>query len=349
MAKASKLCEVLPTRESGGAGVRDVHHHLACAAIRAMTKLRSIQSLRAIAALGVVICHTQAFPVGAAGVDLFFVISGFVLAPAMERSSAAKFAFDRFWRIYPLYWIFSFPWLIAAVLIGQATIQRTMANVTLWPIYGAFATPYLRISWTLMFEVLFYAGMAVAIGTRKRWWIVSGFAVCLVLNQLWPQPLLGYLGFPLTLEFLAGAVISKMKTNEAVGALALIAGSIALAAAPAAIFYHWDVGTADRTALFRALYWGLPAALIVYGAVSLERFFGRSLTPLVFLGDASYSIYLVHPSVHALVGAPFFYIPAAISFGTAVHLSIERPIVASKRSVKGLIERYTARDQALTG
>lgn len=312
-------------------------------------KLRSVQSLRAIAALGVVVCHTQTFPAGAVGVDLFFVISGFVLAPTMRRSSAAKFAFDRFWRVYPLYWIFSIPWLIAAALIGQATIQRTMASVTLWPIYSTFATPYLRISWTLMFEVLFYAGMVFAIATRKGWSIVAGFAVCLVVNQLWPQPLIGHLGFPLTLEFLAGAFISRMKTNDAAGILALLAGAIALAVAPASMFHNWDVGMADRTALFRALFWGAPAALILYGAVSLERFFARALTPLVFLGDASYSIYLVHPSVHALVEMPAFYIPAAIAFGAAVHLAIERPIISSKRSVRRLLERYAFRDQILTG
>ena len=68
-----------------------------------MQKLRSIQTLRALAACGVVVYHTYdtggKAAYGGVGVDLFFVISGFIMAKVAQAKTAAKFAQDRLWRI----------------------------------------------------------------------------------------------------------------------------------------------------------------------------------------------------------------------------------------------------------
>ena len=83
-----------------------------------MQKLRSLQVLRAVAACAVVVLHAYgwqradgtAFRLGAAGVDLFFVISGFIMATIVKKS-AGSFLFDRVWRIYPIWLIAMLPWL----------------------------------------------------------------------------------------------------------------------------------------------------------------------------------------------------------------------------------------------
>src|SRR3954471_15137123 len=98
-----------------------------------MQKLRSIQALRAIAACAVVVLH--AYPdvhaplgnagYGAAGVDLFFVISGFIIANVAQGRTSDEFLRDRLWRIYPLWWVAAVPWLFM-VPRGPISVASTL-------------------------------------------------------------------------------------------------------------------------------------------------------------------------------------------------------------------------------
>src|SRR3954447_5293409 len=131
-----------------------------------MQKLRSIQVLRAVAACAVVVLH--AYPdahapvgnagYGAAGADLFFVISGFIMANVSQGRTGREFLGDRLWRIYPLWWVAVLPWLFMLPR-GPTFIA---SSITLWPIYGAYYyVPVLKVAWTLSFELLFYLGMTL--------------------------------------------------------------------------------------------------------------------------------------------------------------------------------------------
>ena len=123
-----------------------------------LSKLRSIQVLRGVAACAVVLLHAHlsgGTPIGenwarlgAAGVDLFFVISGFIMA-TIAKPSAGRFLFDRFWRIFPLWLVAVTPWLIA-LRPGPSIIA---ASLTLWPVYHQFTMPALDVGWTLSFEL----------------------------------------------------------------------------------------------------------------------------------------------------------------------------------------------------
>ena len=74
-------------------------------------KLRSIQVLRGIAAMAVVGHHAfDGTRIGAAGVDLFFVMSGFIMATCARDRGPLEFLADRAWRIYPLWLIAVTPW-----------------------------------------------------------------------------------------------------------------------------------------------------------------------------------------------------------------------------------------------
>ena len=91
-------------------------------------KLRSLQVLRAVAAVAVVSVHAQLGERGTAGVDLFFVISGFIIGRVMIGRSAWEFARDRIWRIYPIYWVALLPWLyFNAIFFGLRPVGSSPA------------------------------------------------------------------------------------------------------------------------------------------------------------------------------------------------------------------------------
>src|SRR5947209_10067302 len=94
--------------------------------------LRSIQVLRGVAACSVAIGHAcGGFVLGGTGVDVFFIMSGFILAGISQRRTPGRFLFDRFWRIYPLWWIGVAPWLASS-----PDWQTLAASLTLFPLFG---------------------------------------------------------------------------------------------------------------------------------------------------------------------------------------------------------------------
>ncbi|MFL6763698.1 MAG: acyltransferase family protein [Sphingomicrobium sp.] len=261
-----------------------------------MQKYRSIQVLRAVAACSVLVSHTYE-PVrhvdyGAAGVDLFFVISGFIMANLAPGRTAGQFARDRMFRIYPMWWIAALPWLLF-VWCGPFCVLSTL---TLWPIYGdAHYLPVLKVGWTLCLEVLFYAGVTCAVATRPAI-AIAAYALLLLGALTTSVALLHFVGSPMALEFLMGVAVARLPRRRIFG-LFLLLGPALLALTPTAL---GDLGSSlgPEWALQRALEWGLPAALVVWGALSLEPLFEQRFFELpVKIGDASYSIYLFHPLI----------------------------------------------------
>lgn len=293
--------------------------------------LRSIQVLRALAAVGVLIAHADRFgylrgeaALGAAGVDLFFVISGFIMATTAGGRTPRRFLADRAWRIVPLWLIAVVPWLF----VRQNDWQTIATSLTFWPMWGSgFSMPALFVGWSLCFEVLFYVGFAVALARRAA--IPLGlFAAALAAAPFLGSEVLSYLGSPLTLEFLAGVAIARLPVREAFGLPLLLVGVVWLAIAP--MDYHGIVY--GNLAFFRVAAWGLPATLIVYSARCLERYFGRLFDFPVLLGNASYAIYLFHQAVVDF-GVPLFpAIGLSLAVGVGVHFAIERPIIAFRRA-----------------
>ncbi|HVI04878.1 MAG TPA: acyltransferase family protein, partial [Sphingomicrobium sp.] len=142
-------------------------------------KLRSVQVLRAVAAMAVVAHHAfdNGTRVGAAGVDLFFVISGFIMMTTCSSGrKPGEFLADRAWRIYPMWLLAVFPWLLMA---PHSTLE-VVRSITLWPVYGnRFLNPALDVGWTLSFELLFYLAFALALATRAAVPLLI-FGLCLV-------------------------------------------------------------------------------------------------------------------------------------------------------------------------
>lgn len=299
-----------------------------------MKQLRSIQILRAMAATGVVVHHAyrnvdvnSAARIGAAGVDLFFVISGFIMATVAANRTPARFLSDRVWRIFPLWWVAVVPWLI----ISRPSWQVVLTSVSLWPVYGSsFYTPILLQGWTLSFEMLFYAGFAVALW--KHALVPLGiFVACFVAGFFTSLGLVNYFGSPLILEFLAGVAIASLPLDRRVGAAAVLLALAWLAVAPEGLYSNaFGTGGAERV-----MCWGVPSALLVYGLRAFEPVFEKRCFALpVLIGDASYAIYLSHRYVVDSVP----WLPAIIlslCIGVAFYVFVDKPIVETRRWLVG--------------
>lgn len=280
--------------------------------------LISVQFLRAVAAWMVVGVHFMqlffdfeahnAFEYlladkGGIGVDIFFVISGFVifLATADKALSPWRFMLMRVARIVPAYWFYT---LLMVLLV--AFMPSIFPHEHLEPSYvlmsllfiaapsepGVEVYPLLGVGWTLNFEMLFYVLFSVALLVREsyRLWV----AATLLYLACYLSPALGLIsGFysnGIVLEFLMGIVIGMLYRRGLCRArpwLPLLGIVVALMA----IYHGADIP--------RALEWGLPSAIVVISCVALEPCFQGSRF-LKMLGDCSYSVYLIHVPVLAV-------------------------------------------------
>jgi len=320
-----------------------------------MKTLVSIQYLRALAALAVVTFHALqwlrgGFDIGRAGVDVFFVISGVIMwrITAGRTVSPAGFAWRRFTRVVPAYWLATL--VVGGVAIGwpgflahvHPTWGHLALSLALVPHFDPEGLPFplLAPGWTLTYEAAFYLLFAASLAAKesvRALWATAGLAAVAGAGFLY-HPAYGLGANPLMLEFAAGVWIGRLSLAPAppgrAWGLALLAGGLAILAGEAASGYVNE--------LWRPLLWGAPGAMVVAGAVSLESR-GEVVTwaPLKSLGDASYSIYLWHLPVIALIahaGAtrqPLLFVPAALAAtivaGLAGRAFVEKPAIALLR------------------
>jgi len=274
--------------------------------------LQSIRTLRAAAALLVVVFHVLekaggSFKTGAAGVDLFFVISGFIMwvTTVRRRVSPLTFLGHRVIRILPLYWgvtlVMASVALVAPSLLQNRSLDpaRLVASLLFIPHHDHTGMPWPLFvpGWTLNYEMFFYAVFAAILLLRRpaQIWVATGLLLTLTVLGLLLRPrcpVAATYTSPLLLEFLAGLWLGQAYTRcrlpgRAAGSAMLLAGIGMLVALELA---HYD---ADA---WRPVLWGGPAFLIVAGAMAREAS-GSHLRPALLghLGDASYSLYLTHP------------------------------------------------------
>ncbi|MEO0607910.1 MAG: acyltransferase [Pseudomonadota bacterium] len=312
-----------------------------------LRKLKSIQALRAIAAIAVMFAHLygiearqpDATPLlpgliryGMAGVDLFFVISGFIMVWVAGdwqpgRSSSLAFLYARATRIYPTWWLFAgalsvYFWITLGVPWDPAEVTPTQMSGAEHLIKSVFLIPQdilpvLQLGWTLVHEMYFYLGFALILLLPRAWRLPAmGAWASLIIAAIiagharfHATTLLGLVFHPMSLEFLMGAavgwVIKAGWTKYARPVLAL--GLIGL------ISSIWTVNmlSIDQSLpVQRTLIIGTAAACVVYGLVALELRNGASrwaFPALVRIGDWSYSLYLCH--ILVIAGVARLYYP----------------------------------------
>jgi exopolysaccharide production protein ExoZ len=262
---------------------------------------------------------------------VFFVISGFIITRTAMRKPEGFLA-NRVARVLPPYYLVLIPWFILSVSHGLDW-RRTLASFALWPVTDRYAMPYLFPAWSLCFEALFYFCVWLVLrGVRPRLFI-STYAASVALGAMTGWAVFRYLGSPLILEFLLGVAIALSKPVDGrlgLAALCIGAGVIGLYAATGGpAVGHWIL--LGEGLPVRPVVWGLPAALLVLGAVNLPNL---KLGPLPFLGDASYSLYLVHLPV-MLYPWPSVWLAvlASVLAGVVFHVVAEGPAIKVAREL----------------
>lgn len=268
--------------------------------------LYSINFLRFVASVGVVIHHALSFTdtpisVGAAGVDVFFIISGIVIGfSTSEKTSPYVFFAKRFIRVLPLYWLATlayqgFRYFEWRDVPSWETFGRSMF---LWPDFGTGWHPIYYPGWTLGYELFFYLVFgAIFTFSRKNAIAFTALTMCCVSLVLIPVP--GktgvYFESRLCFEFVLGLVFAHLFLQRKIPVAPRL-GTASVVAALIVFALNYKSNGIDR-----ALAWGVPSLLLVIGFYAHERsrFFQRPLSRM--LGEASYSIYLVHITVIELI------------------------------------------------
>lgn len=288
------------------------------------------------------------FAIGAAGVDIFFVISGFIMWVIADagQTTPLRFVGDRLKRIAPSYWI------ITAVMVAGA-LAGMLPNIVLsWQhVAGSFlfiphqsptkgeVWPVLVQGWTLNYEMFFYVLFAAVLCLRRsaRLAALCGIFGALVLAGYWLEPegpVWTTYTRPIILEFLLGIFLARWWLGDGAARIQRGAGIAALATATGIFLLIALTGSS-----FNVFVYGPLAGLLLFGLLVVERkgALGRSRM-LAYLGDSSYSIYLWHTAgiagtvkIAAMLDLPTPItvaagIVAGVALGALAYEVIERPI-----------------------
>lgn len=316
-----------------------------------MGKLVGVQYLRGFAAIAVLLYHVGdqykiPFEIGAAGVDIFFVISGFIIwsTTSGAQTSMPDYFWKRLTRVLPLYWIVlgvtfaSVNAKPAFFFNHDASLENFFRSLVLLPRLkdGAFH-PVVVQGWTLSYEMFFYCLLGVLMAVGLRWRLIGTCATLLAFVGVGQVLDLGYVGAfaaPIVLEFVAGVLIAyfagRLQFSLSATVAALLLALVGFAASQTLIA-DWP----------RVLKWGVPAALLVIAAVGLEPWFRQHpVRVLVYFGDASYSIYLWHVWVGVVMTGVLLRLPIPAQLHPAIeavtmllvscllYSAIERPLLA---------------------
>ena len=281
------------------------------------SQLDQIQLLRGIAAFSILIAHTPYIQRGHFGVDLFFIISGFIMTYVTENTHKG-FLRKRAVRVVPLYWLGTIGLYVIAVvapgLLNTATdsVVDLLRSLFFIPYFnGRTVEPLLRLGWTLNYEVFFYLlfFLACLICRRRRVIIAStlifllvflGFALDSggILTDFYTDPILlefifgmvAFYVYKVSIEYVNRIEIVYIRFGFGLGILLYLS-----------LFYFQSMEDLER----RAFTWGLPC-LVVFLLVALAGSRIRIWLNFVMLGNISYSLYLFHPYVIHFIDRKIF-------------------------------------------
>ena len=335
-------------------------------------RLDGLQMLRFFAAFAVLLEHVmhEALSFGIApdgliatlepvdfgiGVDVFFVISGFIMLHISAdqfgcRGAPRDFLLRRVARLVPLYWLFTLA-MLAAMLLVPGQLAHTALNpahilasfgFVPWLDSTGLAHPILGLGWTLNYEMYFYALFALMLflPLRAGLWTLAGlFALLALLHEAVSPTQVQFVFWtdPIIVEFLFGIGLALLLRRGVALPAWMPAMLVGLGVAGLGLGQLVEIGGSFD----RLLTSGIPAALVVAGTVFARP---RALGPvgrfLVLGGDASYALYLSHPfSINVVIlawqklhlSSPWLYmaitIVTAVAVAIAVHLLLERPLL----------------------
>jgi len=332
----------------------------------------SIQGLRWLAATVVVVAHAQHELVKLTarmgrpyspftladlgiGVDVFFVISGFLMyyvagSEFGSKGAPLEFLKRRFVRIAPMYWFTTTLMLAATLALPQllnhariVPLHVLMSYLMIaWPSPDGGVFPLLAVGWTLNFEVYFYAVFGLSLFLPRVWGLTMSTLFFLCTSAFGflhsdERTVLGFYGQSIVLEFVVGQflAIAFQKGFRIPTWLSVVLGAAAIAA-------HVAIRNSDLPHE-RFTESGIPAAMFfvawVFRATTTAP--GRVASFFNNMGDSSYSLYLIHPFalniaaeilVRSGIGSPLIIVVMITAFalfiGWLTFLKIERPLLA---------------------
>lgn len=297
-------------------------------------KLESIQVIRGIAAILVLLFHasylvqyrlgynlTPYFWFGYSGVDIFFVLSGFIIFyTTSNHTTRSTFFLRRLLRIYPMYWMAIFLVLVIAYssqalhLGSDSSISNAVTDASFFSKLGTFllipkSSDIIKISWTLSYEMAFYSLFAIFFFYSKNLfiailmlWATLSLVTAFYFKMDYAQPdnpMIAMIN-PIMIEFIFGCGIAilclKYKnifSNRKLTWLFFLLMSIGIISYISSVMLvtHEFTKLASTNQYSRFIIYGMPAAIIIFSSIYLPISYFKWLT---FLGDASYSIYLFH-------------------------------------------------------
>lgn len=296
-----------------------------------MPKIDGLEVLRGLAALVVLLHHALAtiqlpwtynrtffwdfFSTGQFGVDIFFVLSGFIIFYTNPRDGKSakeilKYGLKRTARIYSIYWIICLAFIPLVLLIPSASgnnpdpsAANILQSVFLFPYE---TSPMLVVAWTLKFEIMFYVLYVPFLIAREWGWILwssiaaSASIVAVTgtdIGNVWIEQILSLR----TIEFLLGGLVCIIvkKRLPAKPTLWIAMGTFGLL-----LVAILELNYGREFLVVNYLYYACAASFLVFGLVGLEWKGARGMISnrkLVALGSYSYSIYLVHYPVQQLL------------------------------------------------
>jgi peptidoglycan/LPS O-acetylase OafA/YrhL len=295
----------------------------------------SIQALRGIAAIFVILEHIRFLNCGAFGVDIFFCISGFMIMFSTHKGTD-RFLLKRAVRILPLYYLmtigtfvllFVFPSMFETTRANAGYLIKSLLFIP-FDIGNGILQPLMRIGWTINCEIFFYLMFFLAyhISHRFRGLICSAFLSIVVLtNHLVPTGFapLRFYGDSVMLEFILGIlcyyiawwIYDKCQKNS-VKCLPFLSRVCVLIVAVIFTILVITKPTINILGFRRFLFWGLPAMLMVL-CTFIAGLTLKMPKALIFLGNMSFSIYLIHYYPIMLLDRLVFDFSAASSFTIA--------------------------------
>lgn len=270
----------------------------------------SIQTLRGIAAIFVVLEHIRFIQNGAFGVDIFFCISGFMVMFTTHQNTRYFFR-KRLLRIIPFYYLMTLGIYILLLLFPEMFEQTTPRIIYLvksllfipFDIGNGAIQPLIRIGWTINYEMFFYILFFIASRISHRYrGLVCSILIGLFVLAGFVLPVQGvvfdFYSNPIMLEFMMG-ILCYYATRAVHGIhqrkqMPVLTIPLSMLMAVVLFAFMWITRDSFEMLSFsRLLYWGLPAALIVLCfftaglMISMPSF---SIT----LGNISFSLYLIH-------------------------------------------------------
>ncbi len=284
-------------------------------------KIYNIQALRGIAVLLVIFYHSIAietkynsdyivmpdfFKIGNIGVDIFFIISGFIMVTVTQnyfkdRNKFYQFMYLRFTRIYPLYWFYTIL-LLPILFIKPEWINSSqngnvdiLSSILLFP---SETLPLIMVGWSLIHEVYFYIIFGLFLLLIDKTKLIKYAFIWLLLIIIGNifighnSPLIKLIINPLTVEFIAGILIGiyflnynhKLRFSKTL----LFISFLSL------LFVSYLHESVEIQGWNRIMIYGIPSFLIVLFSIEVEKQGFIFHKYLINVGDASYSIYLSH-------------------------------------------------------